>query len=153
MKTLIIAIFCLASISRLHAQTCKVKIYYDNNGNRIQRVVECPSEHPNPSSVELRSGKKQLNNMVAIAAGSYQVYPNPAANKVNIRLNTELLQSNCGITLTDLTGKVLYQQRSINNPVSEIDLQGYADGTYFVIISTNSDRHTVKIVKQSGSSQ
>jgi hypothetical protein len=132
------------------AQTCKIKIYYDANGNRIQRVLECTAGKPAPNETVLQTTMKQTNAF-NLASGIYQVYPNPAENKVNIKLEADLLAKGCSISLTDITGKVLYQQRAVADAVSIIDLQGYTDGIYFIIIATSNDRHTVKIVKQTGS--
>lgn len=131
------------------AQTCKIKIYYDANGNRILRGLECGRPAPEESSV-LQTETKQTDAFSSLTSGTYQVYPNPAENKVNIKLDADLLAKGCSISLTDITGKVLYQQRIVTETVSAIDLQGYADGAYFIIIATSNDRHTVKIVKQTG---
>jgi hypothetical protein len=149
MKKLItlLAIACYAINAQ--AQTCKVKIYYDANGNRIQRVVECPHEITPPNQVELQPIKKKMDGL-GLTSGMYQVYPNPAENKVNIKLDANLLSKGCSIVMTDITGKVLYQQHNISTSVSAIDLQGYTDGAYLIVIVQGTDRHTVKIVKQTG---
>lgn len=149
MKKLItlLAIACYAI--NVRAQTCKIKIYYDANGNRIQRVVECPHEITPPNKVELQPIKKKIDGF-DLTSSMYQVYPNPAENKVNIKLNANLLSKGCSIVITDITGKALYQQHHVSTSVSTIDLQGYADGAYLIVIVQGTDRYTVKIVKQTG---
>lgn len=132
------------------AQVCKVKIYYDANGNRIQRVIECPSEHSNPNSVSLYSSQKQMGGSGLLTEGSFQVYPNPSTSKINVKISSELLAQECGIVMTDLTGKTLHRLQHVVNSVTDIDLQGYADGTYLIIITIGSERQTVKFVKQTG---
>lgn len=132
------------------AQTCKIKIYYDANGNRIQRVLECTAGKPAPDEAPLKTETKQTNTFSDLAHGRYQVYPNPAENKLNVKLDTDLLSEGCDLFMTDLSGKMLYQRQNVSNAVSEIDLQGLADGTYFIIITYSNERHTVKIVKQTG---
>jgi hypothetical protein len=150
MRTFLISIALLVTAYYAQAQTCKIKIYYDANGNRIQRILECTAGKPTPDESVFKTETKQTNAFNSFTSGTYQVYPNPAENKVNIKLDADLLAKGCSISLTDITGKVLYQQRAVVDAVSAIDLQGYADGAYFIIIATNNDRHTVKIVKQTG---
>ena len=142
MKKILTAVIVLLGTCYASAQTCKIKIYYDDNGNRILRALECAKPAPDEST----SVKESAN----LAAG-YQVYPNPAENKVNIKLDADLLAKGYGIVMTDIIGKILYEQRSITQTVSTIDLQGYADGTYFIVIAQGMERHTVKVVKQTGS--
>jgi hypothetical protein len=149
----LITFFALALCSAsAQAEVCKVKIYYDANGNRIQRAIECPSEHPNPNSVSLRSSQKQMNGTGLLTeGGSFQVFPNPAANQINIKIDAALLSQGCGIVMTDLTGKTLRRLQHVVNPVTDIDLHGYADGTYLIIFIIGNERQTVKFVKQTGS--
>ena len=149
----ILSIIALSLITYYtQAQTCKIKIYYDANGNRTQRVMECGDEIAPPDKVELQTVRKKMDGFNDLTSGTYQVYPNPAENKVNIRLDADLVTKECSISLIDITGKALYQQRTVTDVVSAIDLQGYADGAYFIVISTGNEKHTVKIVKQTGSS-
>ena len=142
MKQLIIffALFLLGLEAQ--AQTCKIKIYYDANGNRILRVKECNKPAPDEST-----SIAEPTDLVA----NYQVYPNPAENKVNIKLDADLLAKGCNIFMTDISGRMLFQKVNVAQAVSVIDLQGYTDGTYFIAIVQDNIRHTVKIVKQTGS--
>ena len=151
MKNLITLLALALYAASTHAQTCKVKIYYDANGNRIQRAIECPSEHPNPNSSSLRSTQKQAGGAGLLSEGSFQIYPNPSTSKVNVKISSELLAQGCGIVMTDLTGKILYRLQHVGNSVTDISLQGYADGTYLIVITIGSERQTVKFVKQTGS--
>jgi hypothetical protein len=135
---------------RVTAQSCKIKIFYDANGNRVQRVLECEGGRPAGDQVVARSEQKQVNGFGNLTEGTYQVYPNPAQNKVSIKLDVALLEKGCSITMTDILGKMIFQQRNLQQTVSEIDLQGLADGAYFIQIISGTDHHTVKIVKQTG---
>jgi hypothetical protein len=149
MKNLTLTLVLLFFTYYAQAQTCKIKIYYDDNGNRVLRAKECGK--PAPDEPILQTETKQTDSFRNLTSGTYQVYPNPAENKVNIKLDADVLAKGCSLSLTDITGKVLYQQHAVTDVVSAIDLQGYADGAYFIIIATSNDRHTVKIVKQTGS--
>jgi hypothetical protein len=150
MKHILALIALIITAGYTQAQTCRIIISYDANGNRIQRALVCPDEHIPPDKAVLYTVRKKMDGLGDLTSGTYQVYPNPAENKVNIKLDANLLAKDCSIFMTELTGKVLYQQRNVSSSVSEIDLQGYADGTYFIVVVQGTDRHTVKIVKQTG---
>ncbi len=148
MKTILTSILLLVAAHYATAQSCKIKIYYDANGNRTQRILECgPGGHGPGRTQSIVSTQRNLFNDVA--AGTYQVYPNPAENKVNVKLNADLLAKGCQIAMTDLSGRVIAQHTAVPE-VSVFDLQGLADGTYFIIITAGNERHTVKIIKQTG---
>ena len=148
MKKILVLLALVAVAGYTNAQTCKIKIYYDANGNRIQRVLQCESGRPAGDQVVTRSEQKLINGFGDLNEGAYQVYPNPAENKVNIKLDAAMLTKGCSITMNDLTGKVLFQQNKVSDAVTSISLDGLADGTYFIQIVSGKDRHTVKVVKQ-----
>lgn len=148
MKTFLISIMLLATVYNTNAQTCKIKIYYDANGNRTQRILEC-GRQGDKSAIPMAAISKQ-NTFNDLATGTYQVYPNPAENKVNVKVDASLIEKGYSIFMTDISGKMIFQQKDVKQTISEIDLRGLADGTYFIQIVSGTDHHTVKIVKQTG---
>jgi hypothetical protein len=150
MRILFIAIITLFFTVRVTAQSCKIKIFYDANGNRVQRVLECEGGRPAGDQVVARSEQKQVNGFGNLTEGTYQVYPNPAQNKVSIKLDAALLEKGCSIVMTDILGKMIFLQKDVQQAVSEIDLHGLTDGAYLIQIISGTDHHTVKIVKQTG---
>jgi hypothetical protein len=154
MKTLLVLVFTVVSLVKLNAQTCKIKIYYDDNGNRIQRVLDCTGERPAPpaDNSPVLSNENEVMSNDSFNLNGFQVYPNPSESRINIKLDAlSLASGNCNIALTDLSGKMLFSKNNIKEPVSVISLDGYTDGTYFVMITIGSKKSTVKIVKQTGS--
>lgn len=150
MKKIILVLSLLLITAHAIAETCKIKIYYDTNGNRTQRVLECTYPRPGTdqiirTEVALAEGFNDLNS------APYQVYPNPAENIVNIKLSAGLLSKTAAITMTDLSGKIIFQQQQVAKEVTAIDLNGLSDGAYFIIITSGNDRYTAKVIKQAGS--
>lgn len=146
MRTIIITVISLVLAGYCQAQTCKIKIYYDANGNRTQRILEC--DRPGDKSAIPMAAISKQNTFNDLAAGTYQVYPNPAENKVNVKVDASLIEKGYSIFMTDISGKMIFQQKDVKQTTSVIDLRGLADGTYFIQIVSGADRHTVKIVKQ-----
>lgn len=75
------------------------------------------------------------------------VFPNPAKNKVSIKIQDEVKPVN--IKLIDLNGKVVLQQ-FFHKPDATIYLDNLASGVYQLVLSTtdNNAHFTQKIVKQ-----
>lgn len=71
------------------------------------------------------------------------LYPNPATNVVNIRI--DMLVGKAEMVMTDVLGKqVRSQSLSLGN--NEIDITGLAKGMYLVNITTNAGKQTQKLV-------
>jgi hypothetical protein len=154
MKALLLSIVLGLVAAAAGAQTCKIRIYYDNNGNRIQRILDCTGPKPAPAADSIPDPALVRANISPGLDGNreagFAVYPNPAAHRVNVKLDAGYLAQSCSITLTDITGKALYQVQKVNAPLSTIDLGPYADGVYFIVLQRGAVRNAVRIVKQSG---
>lgn len=88
--------------------------------------------------------QKQLENIL--------LYPNPAKTEVNIsyKVNTPSLVS---ITMTDISGKTVYQHKSsqsfpIGTYLNRIQTDKMASGIYLVTIETGNYRETKKLIIQ-----
>ncbi|MDP9955131.1 hypothetical protein J2X97_000768 [Epilithonimonas hungarica] len=108
-------------------------------------VGSSTSEDPGTSSPSGNDiGKKQLDNVV--------LYPNPAKTEVNIsyKIGTASLVS---VTITDMTGKVVYRNKSSENfpsgvYMNRISTDQMVSGTYLVTIETANYRETKKLIIQ-----
>jgi hypothetical protein len=77
----------------------------------------------------------------------YSIYPNPATDIVNIDVS-KLLDKNVFLNVTDITGKVVYSQKSATSNIISIDLNEYSSGIYFVtIVGDNTFINKKLIVK------
>lgn len=73
----------------------------------------------------------------------FRLYPNPTTNMVNING----IRGEKDITVLDFSGKVLYRE---NSSLSEpnLDLSGYAPGTYYIRILGKDVDKTFKVIKK-----
>ena len=93
------------------------------------------------------------NTLVAVAQGvgiddytldnSVTVYPNPTSGLIQI-LNSEFRIEN--VEVYDVFGKLL-NAMSVNDHTANLDLGGYAKGTYFVKVTTERGVVTKRVVK------
>jgi hypothetical protein len=73
------------------------------------------------------------------------IYPNPAGSDLMVEAS-ELMDE---IKITDLTGRVVFNQSKIENQKSRLDISALAEATYFIRIKTTSGKTAVKsFVKQ-----
>jgi hypothetical protein len=80
--------------------------------------------------------------------GLFQIYPNPANEKIFIAYNRNY-QAKSQLTITDLTGQVIIEKNFSNflKP-QEINVSGLAPGIYFVTLHTMNNNHVKKFIKQ-----
>ena len=77
------------------------------------------------------------------------VYPNPANDEVNVSFNLSN-EALVNVTVTDLTGKVVYSSKGENNVAGahsiKINSSNFSDGVYMVNFKANNEVSTQKIV-------
>jgi hypothetical protein len=83
---------------------------------------------------EIPIGLQERANLIKMA-----VYPNPVQDRMRIEIEGELL----ALTITDLTGKTVFE-----NIEKEIDLSMLESGIYILSAKTSKGISTQKIVKQ-----
>jgi hypothetical protein len=88
-------------------------------------------------------------NQLTLAEGSVDVYPNPAADFVNVNLNLVNTSSVVTYEIADMTGKVVYSERRNNmkSGMNRISLNGLATGAYILKISTDSGVYSEKLLR------
>jgi Secretion system C-terminal sorting domain len=91
------------------------------------------SENENIFGVESNIATKRTN---------VKLFPNPANGSFVI--NTDL--ENYNFELTDVTGKLVYNQNNINQTSFNFDIKNIEAGTYFVKISNASSSEVVKLM-------
>lgn len=144
----IIWIFCLLWVStKVNAQTYKIVIDYDDNGNRIKRELVCegcPSPLVPPGKeVPTPDVEQQLLtdfNML------FEVFPNPSNARITVRIDPGTLAQQPFIQIMDATGRVFMSSRA-TDVLSAYDLQHLSDGTYYVSLTVKDTVHRRKIVK------
>jgi PKD repeat protein len=91
------------------------------------------------STSEPFSLSTSVNNSINI---NFEMFPNPAADKVRIQWNSF---GSYTIRLLDLTGRVVFNQFVTGNS-TEIDLRNFADGIYLAELSGHGLKHTSKLI-------
>jgi ELWxxDGT repeat protein len=74
------------------------------------------------------------------------LYPNPAASNVILQMTGNA--KNISVSITDVTGKKLWQRNNINATLIKLPIDKYASGTYIVTVTNGKESKTIKLVKQ-----
>lgn len=93
----------------------------------------------NGNGVNVLSSKENEKNY------SIKVFPNPASDKINVSV-VDQLSKDYIITLTDISGKLVYQQNHTNAKEVTIDICGFAKGAYILAISSQKQNYSQKII-------
>ena len=73
---------------------------------------------------------------------SFQVYPNPAADRVQLAFSQDLTRP-LAVQFFDISGKMVFAT-TVDNAVSSVDVTSLRPGVYFV----KCDNRVVKFIKQ-----
>jgi len=88
-----------------------------------------------------------INQLLAIS-DQLSVYPNPFNNYITVKINSSAQHVNeWSLQLTDVLGRTLYTEPSLNYS-NEIDLSNLPCGVYFIIVTGNTARAVLPVVKQ-----
>lgn len=74
------------------------------------------------------------------------IYPNPTNNNITIDLGK--VENVENITLLDVQGKLIYENKNITTPKITIDLNSKSEGIYILKVQHNNEVNTYKVVKQ-----
>jgi hypothetical protein len=110
----------------------KIKFIKYYSGTDRQVVVFNKSELPNSVGKELRSS---LN---------FTIFPNPASENITIDFNNQI--RNNQITISDISGKVVFSETASGNQV--INLSNIRQGLYFIEVANSNGSKIVKFIKQ-----
>ncbi len=81
---------------------------------------------------------------VSTTASGVKLYPNPNKGEFIVEVNNKVLNT---VEVTDLTGRVLVSSTSQNEKIT-INLSDFANGVYYVKISSDLNTEVIKVVKQ-----
>lgn len=103
------------------------------------------NEAKNESEIGNETADKQItDNSIAF---HFDVYPNPATDFVNVRIN-EIPESKCVLILSDETGRVI-TSKQISDVETQIDFTQLASGKYFITVKTEDGKvkESFKVIK------
>jgi hypothetical protein len=78
----------------------------------------------------------------------WSIYPNPVKNKLSVTSNVN--RGNTQFQLLDATGKLVYKKEITNistGVIENIDMNKYAEGIYFLKISTETSINVLKVIR------
>ncbi len=106
---------------------------HEDDGMMGQFVVDCPT------SVNVEEVNIDNNELL--------IYPNPAADKVSVKMGKEVVISS--IIVYDFSGKCITFKSNINHNETVIDLQEQPSGIYFFEINSNNKvfRKKISLIK------
>lgn len=81
-----------------------------------------------------------------IAPEKFQLYPNPATEKVTISNNANILVQK--INVYDLTGKLIKTQSFTNDSEIQLNVENLTTGTYQLHIQTNEGTAVKNLIKK-----
>jgi hypothetical protein len=92
-------------------------------------------------NVGINSSVEQLTNK-----SYFELNPNPAYNFANIKVSQEITNSNYSLTITDISGKMIYHLEQLNDENINIDISGYLSGIYLITLENSKVKQTKKLV-------
>ncbi len=89
-------------------------------------------------------------DITALEANEVTIAPNPATNFVNVKLDLNEAAKDVKIGVMDMTGRILnvINVGATQKDNVQVDVSGYAPGTYFMTILTEKSFSPLKFVKQ-----
>ncbi len=133
---------------------CKIKYFYDNAGNRIQRLHECSidddfsgertgvinAENNNPN---VEKEQNEIENKQVKA----KLFPNPTSGFMTLDIECEYTTANMVFYLFDPLGKLL-STFNVSKGINSIDISTLLSGNYVATISIENENFDWQIIKQ-----
>jgi hypothetical protein len=109
---------------------------FDSYWNRTVSLADFFAQDIGPNDCASLSmfSNEQINTVV--------VYPNPAIDNLNIKLDTE----NASIIIYDIKGRILFSEMEYKNEEG-IDIQNFENGVYYLKVTTSKRTSTHKFIK------
>lgn len=147
-RILLISVFLcvsfMVSFNLLNAQTYETTYTYDYAGNRTSRktiILNLLSEDKSAYAEDIKDVEDIFGN------GKITVSPNPTAGALYISFNDIELTGNTEITLYDISGRIVLNQKVKSNR-EELDLTNNPAGTYILIIVSGRDKIEYTVIKE-----
>ncbi len=99
-----------------------------------------------PSVLFIILEKDSGTNVDAVIQDEVSIFPNPAANNINICFNEEVNSAN--IEIQDIVGEAIFRTTIQNKKSQNIDISNFLTGIYIIYVEANDNVYTSKIVKQ-----
>jgi hypothetical protein len=121
----------------------RVTYSYDASGNRTSSLREIVYTRGSSTSKSAQS-KKFLDSL---SLARISIYPNPTEGDLRIEISGIENCDDTELTVHSLGGSILEHIQPLD-VTNEIDLSGYTDGIYLVVIRIKEQTTTWKIIKK-----
>lgn len=149
-------VICLGQSATLSATTTASSYSWSNGANTISTVVT-PTANASyvltvsngtcSSSTSVSVAVSSCIGVQELSANGISIYPNPTTDKLNIDINTDLV-NNAKISIVDALGKLVISE-TLTSEKTVIRTTNLDTGIYFVrIISNNTEIRVEKLIKQ-----
>ncbi len=144
MKKLLILAFLLFTVKVIIAQSYHVTYEYDNSGNRTNRYID---------TVYIGNKSAQLSDNEDPISDSWEerevtIYPNPTKGNLKINISGGDEDANYSYKVFDSRGNQVLNGKVTDMGETPIPLDNQSPGVYILILQTNNERKSYKIVKQ-----
>ncbi|MDP2424099.1 MAG: T9SS type A sorting domain-containing protein [Bacteroidales bacterium] len=140
----------------LHVSAQRVDFDYDINGNRISRVIVFSNKMAGNISGDSLTVAESLNYS-QIKAGDnilydsfdkaqITIYPNPTSGKITIAMS-DVSEQKIHAKIVSPIGSLLSEGIITNRQMHEMDLNKYANGRYFLVLTRGEKSITWIIIK------
>lgn len=121
----------------------RINNVYDSAGNRLtsEKVIIFTRGSVDGSAPEEKMFQDSL------ASTRITIYPNPTEGDLRIDIAGVSDFESSGLILYDMAGKVVKNITQLSES-NELDITGYANGIYIMVIKINEETTTWKIVKK-----
>lgn len=135
---LFIFLFGIVSFSSL-AQN--LRYYYDQSGNRIERIIELK----NP--LEEKKSEEEENPIIdKLQEAAIRIYPNPTSGLITLEFPaSEKLKAGL-VSISNVARQVLLQQNIKLNTL-QFDLSAYPAGVYIMTLQCDGEISSWRIIK------
>lgn len=91
--------------------------------------------------------KPKTTGIKDIVNNVFSIYPNPSKGQLHINWKNGV-SGDAQVMISDISGRVIYNQSTSTKSVIEIDLTKLNQGVYFIKVNTSKGQHTERIVLQ-----
>lgn len=145
-KLVAVIILVMAGVVYLNAQSRAyfVNFDYDNDGNRISRIITIGNNREERSSSDTT---EVVHYTDLLDESQINIYPNPTTKSIYVNITNPNEDISINATLLSSSG-VLLDSKTISTATVEFDLGNMAAGFYILELRSETDTKTWKIIKQ-----
>ena len=98
------------------------------------------------STTKSATVKQRITGISNATIADITVYPNPARDIVNIDFDGQLTKD-CQILIANASGQIIFASKQTDD-IMKIDVDDWAQGMYFIKITSNNESRVIKFVKE-----